>query len=264
MSSDYSAYLETARQAADAAERCLREAMRDGAQEVHFKEDATPVTEVDFAAETAILKVLREAFPGHQVWSEESGGGDRDAEWLWLVDPLDGTRSFIRGTPFFSTQIALMHRGRVVVGVSSAPAMGETAWASLGGGAWLNDRPIKVSHVSGLRDAHLSTGNLRSLARDPAAWSRLGDLSGRVERTRGYGDFSHYHYLARGALDLVIESDVNILDVAALSLLVEEAGGRVSGLDGRPLGLDSSHILASNGRLHDSVLRQLQWNRKTA
>lgn len=259
---DYHAYLDTARRAADAAATVLREAAVAGPEQVRQKADRTPVTEVDLAAERAILEIIKADWPEHAVWSEEQGGGDRSAQWLWLVDPLDGTRSFIRGTPFFSTQVALMHRGRVVVGVSQAPLFEECAWAVRDGGAFLNGEPLHVSETAGLRDATLSTGNLQSLAASPSAWKRFGDLVGRVERLRGYGDFCHYHLLARGALDLVMESDLNILDVAALSLIVEEAGGQVTELDGRSLSLDTRDILASNGQLHRTTLRQIQWNRE--
>jgi histidinol-phosphatase len=242
--------------AADAAE-VLRSAFDGGPNEVRVKADETPVTEVDLAAEAVILERIRKDWPEHAIWSEEAGAGDLDSDWLWLVDPLDGTRSFIRRSPFFSTQIALMHRGALVAAVSSAPMFGETAWASLGGGAWLNDHRIEVSTTSALRGATLSTGNLHSLASDRRAWSAYGRLVQRVERLRGYGDFCHYHMLACGAVDAVIESDVNILDIAALTLIIHEAGGKVTQLDGAPLGLRSRDVLATNGLLHAPVRRVL-------
>ncbi|MCP1728470.1 histidinol-phosphatase [Natronospira proteinivora] len=258
---DYSAYLATARRAVAAAARVMADAVQ-GPRDVRIKADQTPVTEVDLAAERAIVKVIAEDWPAHAIWSEEQGAGDLAAEWLWLIDPLDGTRSFIRGTPFFSTQVALMHRGRLVLGVSHAPGFSETAWAMQGGGAFLNDEPISVSETGGLRDATLSTGNLASLAARPRAWADFGRLVSQVERIRGYGDFCHYHLLARGALDAVLESDVNILDVAALAVIVEEAGGRMTQLDGQPLGLGSRDVLASNRRLHDTLRRRLPWDGK--
>ena len=258
---DYRPYLETALRAAEAASEVLREAAATGPAGVQTKADQTPVTDADFAAERSILDVLRAEWPDHEIWSEESGASRTDAEWLWLVDPLDGTRGYVRRTPFFSSQIALMHRGRVVAGVSSAPLFEETFSAVRGGGAWCNGEPISVSSVGGLRDATVSSGNLRSLAADARAWSGFGELIQRVERIRGYGDFCSYHLLARGALDVVIESDVGILDVAALSLIVEEAGGTVTQLDGRRLGLESTDILATNGRLQESVARVLAGGR---
>ncbi|MGH8138242.1 MAG: inositol monophosphatase family protein, partial [Steroidobacteraceae bacterium] len=172
------------------------------------------------------------------------------------VDPIDGTKSFVRECPFFSTQIALMREGRFVLGVSSAPAYGEIAWAEQGTGAYLNDRPIRVSAVADLSASIVSSGNLKTLARSPG-WARFGELIGRVSRIRGYGDFVHYHLLARGSLDVVLESDVNILDIAALAVIVQEAGGRFTDMRGGPVGLDTTTVLATNGALHATVLQAL-------
>jgi histidinol-phosphatase len=200
--------------------------------------------------------VLSRHFPDYGFFGEETGQHSMQAEYIWLVDPLDGTKSFVRDTPFFSTQIALMRRGELVLGVSSACACGELAWAERGGGAWLNGQRIHVSDKAALGDAILSTGNLKSLAARPQ-WQNLAGLVQGVNRVRGYGDFVHYHLLARGALDLVVESDVNILDIAALSVIVTEAGGRITDLTGRPIGLDTTTVLASNGLLHDTVREQI-------
>src|SRR5688572_19022211 len=174
------------------------------------------------------------------------------ADSIWLVDPIDGTKSFVRECPFFSTQIALMRQGRLVLGVSSAPAYGELAWAEEGSGAFLDGRPIRVSAVSELQGAIVSTGNLKSLAAS-TRWNRFGELIQRVNRIRGYGDFVHYHLLARGSLDVVIESDVNILDIAALTVIVREAGGIFTDLNGGEVGLATTTVLATNGVLHGAV-----------
>jgi histidinol-phosphatase len=227
---------------------------------VELKADRSPVTEADRRAEAAIREVLSSRFPGYGFYGEETGRHDMQAENIWLVDPLDGTKSFVRDTPFFSTQIALLRGGRFVLGVSSACAFGELAWAEEGKGAWLDGKPVRVSEVAQLPDAILSTGNLSTLARSPQ-WSDFGRLVTRVNRLRGYGDFVHYHLLARGALDLVVESDVNILDVAALSVIVREAGGRFTDLAGGQLGLDTTTVLASNTLLHDAALQAVGWPR---
>ena len=221
-----------------------------------FKADRSPVTAADRQAEEAIRTVLLRHFPAHAIYGEEGGGRDAQAGNLWLVDPLDGTKSFVRDTPFFSTQIALLRRGELVLGVSSACVYGELAWAERGGGAWLNAARIRVSGCTRLEDAILSTGNLKTLAAG-SGWQRFGALVGKVNRLRGYGDFLHYHLLARGALDAVVESDVNILDVAALAVIVAEAGGRFTDLSGRAVGLDTTTVLASNGLLHDALLDEL-------
>jgi histidinol-phosphatase len=219
---------------------------------VEIKADRSPVTEADVRAEQAIREVLSSRFPGYGFYGEETGQQNADAESVWLVDPIDGTKSFIRDCPFFSTQIALWRGGELVLGVSSAPAYGELAWAERGSGAWLDGKRIATTRVAALEDAIVSTGNLKTLARS-AQWANLGALIPRVSRIRGYGDFVHYHLLARGALDVVIESDVNILDIAALVVIVEEAGGRFTDLTGGPVGLATTTVLASNGPLHDTV-----------
>ena len=223
---------------------------------VRIKPDASPVTEADVRAEEVIRARLAREFPGYGFYGEESGQHAMGAESIWLVDPIDGTRSFVRESPFFSTQIALMRAGELVLGVSGAPACGELAWAERGGGAFLNGRHIQVSTVTDLKDAFFSSGNLRSLARS-AGWARLGELIGRVAYNRGYGDFVHYHLLARGSLDVVVESDVNILDIAALVVLVREAGGTFTDLAGAPVGLGTGSVLATNGLLHATVLEAL-------
>jgi histidinol-phosphatase len=224
---------------------------------VRLKPDHSPVTEADVRAEEVIRATLTEAFPGYGFYGEETGRHAMEAESIWLVDPIDGTKSFVRDAPFFSTQIALIRGGELVLGVSSAPAYGELAWAEREAGAFLNDRPIRVSTVADLRDAYVSTGNVKSLIRTPR-WERLGELIADTARIRGYGDFVHYHLLARGSLDVVIESDVDILDIAALSVLVREAGGTFTDLDGVPVGLGTESVLATNGLLHQAVLEALR------
>ncbi|MET0230688.1 MAG: inositol monophosphatase family protein [Rhodanobacteraceae bacterium] len=251
--------LDAAHRAADAAEAITRP--RFAAQDfaVETKADRTPVTEADREAEAAIKRVLRASFPGHAFHGEEEGR-EGDSEFLWLIDPIDGTKAFVRGYPFFSTQIALMHADEIVVGVSAAGEFGERTWATRGGGAFLSIRggePMRMRISDAERfDAStaISTGNLKSLAAG-ARWDALADLVRRVGRIRGYGDFVHYHLLARGAIDLVIESDLNILDIAPLVLIVREAGGVFTDLDGREIGLETRSALAGTPALHAAALR---------
>ena len=245
--------------AALAAARAAGEVVRDHYRKnpgVRLKSDASPVTEADVLCEEVIHATLRERFPSHGFYGEETGRHAISAESVWLVDPIDGTKAFVREMPFFSTQIALMRAGRLVLGVSSAPAYGELAWAEEGAGAFLNERPVRVSAVASLTEAAISAGNLRSLARSPR-WQRYGELIAGAAYTRGYGDFVHYHLLARGALDVVIESDVSILDIAALTVIVREAGGTFTDLDGRDVGLATTSVLATNGALHAAVMAAL-------
>jgi histidinol-phosphatase len=245
--------------AALAAARAASEVIRSYYQKspgITLKADASPVTEADVLSEEAIRATLSERFPGYGFYGEETGRHDIAAESVWLVDPIDGTKAFVREIPFFSTQIALMRAGRLVLGVSSAPVYGELAWAEQGGGAFLNERPIRVSSIDALARAAISTGNLRSAVGTPR-WLRLGRLIAGAGYSRGYGDFVHYHLLARGALEIVIESDVNILDIAALAVIVREAGGTFTDLDGGEIGLGTTSALATNGALHATVLEAL-------
>ena len=251
--------LGVAHAAADAAEEIIRTRYQASDFSVDAKADATPVTEADREAELAIKDVLRTAFPEHAFFGEEFGH-EGDSEFLWLIDPIDGTKSFVRGYPMFSTQIALMQGGRLVLGVSAAGEYGERAWASLGAGAFLRSsrhakRPLRVSDTSDFGPmAAISTGNLKSMARQATRWQALGDLVGRVGRIRGYGDFLHYHLLAQGSIDLVIESDLNILDIAALTVIVGEAGGVFTTLEGAGIGLGATSALAGTPALHRQAL----------
>lgn len=244
--------LAAAREAASAAAGIIRHYWNRGVA-VEWKADATPVTIADREAEQAIRAVLAKALPQAAIYGEEYGlQGARDG-LLWLVDPLDGTKSFVRRTPFFSTQIALMDRGQLVLGVSSAPVYGETMWARTGAGAWLDGERVQVAATGTMAQAGLSIGNVRSLT-SGARWGALGSLIRDSNRIRGYGDFCHYHLLARGALDLVIESDVNILDVAALAVIVREAGGVFTDLDGQAPTLDTTSVLAGVPAIHAQAL----------
>jgi histidinol-phosphatase len=224
--------------------------------EVRIKADKSPVTEADIRCETAIREILEARFPAYGFFGEETVSRGMDAENLWLVDPIDGTKAFVREYPMFSTQIALMRCGEIVLGVSSAPVYGELAYAERGCGAYLNGKPLTVSSIATLESAALSAGNLKSLAAG-SQWSRYGALVAQVGRIRGYGDFLHYHLLAAGKIDAVIESDVNILDIAACVAIVSEAGGRFTDLRGLPITLQSNSVLATNGSLHSTVLAAL-------
>ena len=247
--------LQAAQEAARAAAEVIRSLYQKNLQ-VKTKADTSPVTEADVRAEEVIREILAARFPSYGFYGEETGQHAMGAANVWLVDPIDGTKSFVRECPFFSTQIALMREGRFVLGVSSAPVYGEFAWAEEGAGAYLNDKPIRVSGVADPGSAIVSSGNLKTLARSPQ-WARFGELIGRVSRIRGYGDFVHYHLLARGSLDVVIESDVNILDIAALTVIVREAGGTFTDLQGGEVELNTTSVLATNGPLHPKILEAL-------
>ncbi len=251
-----SAELKIALEAAAAAAEISRGYYR-GNISVTIKEDSTPVTQADVECEQAIRNIILGAFPDHGFYGEETGTTQEDADHLWLVDPIDGTKAFVRRYPFFSTQIALMRAGELVLGVSCGTMFEELAWAERGRGAWLNGERLCVSDIGDPQRAAISTGNLKSLAQSDG-WPRLGELIAKSYRIRGYGDFYHYHLLAAGKIEAVIESDVNILDIAALAVIVEEAGGRFTDLNGVQPGLETRSVLAANPGLHGKYLEHLK------
>jgi histidinol-phosphatase len=220
------------------------------------KPDLTPVTDADKSVEEGIRRTLSRARPRDAVIGEEQGSTG-SSNRRWIVDPIDGTKNFVRGVPVWATLIALMVDDEVVVGCVSAPQLNRRWWASAGGGSWtgrslLNASPNRVSDVARLEDASLSYSSL-------SGWDerdRLDDflaLSRRCWRTRAYGDFWSYMLLAEGAVDLAAEPELQVYDMAALDVIVREAGGQFTSLDGSP-GPLGGNALASNGRLHDQAL----------
>ena len=240
-----------AEEAAAAAQQVIGDFLARGDWHVTLKSDQSPVTEVDVAAEKAIKAVLTKALPSAAFFGEETGKSeatetaDGSHGQRWLVDPIDGTKSFIRGSRYYSTQIALEVDNELRLGVSNAPAYNERLVAVQHEGVWLNGQAVRCNDITSIDDAFFSAGNLTTLARDAAAWSRYARIVGRVRRVRGYGDFCHYHQLCSGQADLVLESDVNILDIAALTVAVREAGGFMTDLQGQPVGEATTSVLAA-------------------
>jgi histidinol-phosphatase len=244
-------FLTTALQAAKAARELIL-SYYNGEFDIEIKPDQTPVTVADRGAEQVIREMIGRAYPEHGIFGEEYGAENKDTEYLWLVDPLDGTKSFVKRYGMFSTQIALMHRGELLLGVSCAPAMNELVWATRGGGAFDSEGQLHISKVNSIDQASISTGNIQSLAAGKR-WTALGRILADTNRTRGYGDYYHYHRLAAGQLDAVIESDVNILDIAALYVIVTEAGGIFTDLDGQTPNLGTRSVLAATPALHAAL-----------
>jgi histidinol-phosphatase len=249
-------FLATALQAVESARELIL-SYYDGEFEIEIKSDQTPVTVADRGAEQIIRNTISQAFPEHGIFGEEYGAENKDTEYLWLVDPIDGTKSFVKRYGMFSTQVALMHKHELVLGVSCAPAMNELVWATRGGGAFNANGQLHVSSIDTIGQASISTGNIQSLAASER-WQQLGQILACANRTRGYGDYYHYHRLAAGQLDAVIESDVNILDIAALYVIVTEAGGLFTDLDGRMPNLETRSVLAATPALHASLSARLK------
>src|SRR5215469_6476034 len=241
---------------ADAADDITIRRFRALDLQVETKPDLTPVTDADRAVEEQLRSVLRRARPRDAVHGEELGKigiGPR----CWVVDPIDGTKNFVRGVPVWATLIALMMGDEPVVGVVSAPALARRWWAARGGGAWTGRgltraTRCRVSGVTQLKDASFSYSSL-------SGWEDDGflGLAHSVWRTRAYGDFWSHVLVAEGAVDLAAEPAVSVWDIAAIQVIVEEAGGRFTDLTGaaRP---DGGSAVSTNGHLHDEVLRLLR------
>ena len=176
-----SEYLSVAIEAAREAESVVRY-YHERQVEVMTMEDLSPVTIADVETEKKIKEIILGAFPDHGFYGEETGRSNNDSPFTWLIDPIDGTKSFIRDYPFFSTQIALMYEDEIIVGVSNGMLFNEMSWAAKGQGAWLNDEAIHCSDIESLDAASLSTGNIKTLAMNPSAWQGLATLSTQVNR----------------------------------------------------------------------------------
>ncbi len=222
---------------------------------VETKPDLTPVTEADRAVERALRKRIGEERPGHGVVGEELGA-DEQGSVRWILDPIDGTKNYLRGIPVWATLIALEREGRVEVGVVSAPALHRRWWAARGEGAFVDGRPIHVSRIAELSDAVLSHASFTSWEEHGLGEQFLTLVRG-CWRTRGFGDFWSHMLVAEGVVDLAVEPEVALWDLAALQVIVEEAGGRFTDLGGTPTPAGGS-VVTTNGRLHDQVLTTLR------
>jgi histidinol-phosphatase len=240
---------------ADLADAITTERFQADDLAVETKPDLSPVTEADRAVEQVLRKRIGEERPGHSVVGEEFGA-DRPGSARWILDPIDGTKNYVRGLPVWATLIALERDGRVEVGVVSAPALQRRWWAARGQGSFVDGRRIHVSRVADLGDAVLSYASLTS-------WEQHGmgeeflTLARACWRTRGFGDFWSHMLVAEGAADLAVEPEVEVWDLAAPQVIVEEAGGRFTNLDGIPTPAGGS-VVSSNGLLHDRVLSTLR------
>jgi histidinol-phosphatase len=257
---DLAKAMETARRAAEAASAASLAHFRLGVR-VEVKPDRTPVTQADRDSEAAILAVIREAFPAHGFLGEETGAHEGTPGTRWIADPLDGTKGFTRGRGFWGALVALEHEGRIAAGAMALPALGETYWAARGLGAWMragDAAPVRlqVSRVAAWPDATLSFGEPHVLFRPPML-ERVAALALSAQCARCYGDLAGCALVLQGKAEAWIEAGVQIWDLAPLQILVEEAGGTFTDLEGRPTHASGSCI-ASNGLLHGHVLAALR------
>ncbi len=245
------AELEFAQKLADVADRATLASFKALDLVVDTKPDLTPVSEADRQVEELLRAQISTERPDHEILGEEfgvSGAG----EWLWIIDPIDATMNYVRGIPVFATLIALTRFGRTEVGVVTAPALGRRWWAARGHGAFLNGDQIAVSGVARLEDAQLSVNSLLDFA-DHGFWEGGLALSERCWRTRGFGDFWSHMLVAEGAVDIAAEPIVASWDLAALQVIVEEAGGRFTDFSGEST-FEGGNVVTSNGFLHEEAL----------
>ncbi len=242
---------------ADRAARIALRWFRARDLEVREKPDRSPVTEADLAIEEMVREEVARAFPGDLVVGEEGGGieGWRGGR-AWIVDPIDGTKNFADGVQLWATLIALAVDGRVVLGVVSIPGIGERYEAVRGGGARLNGRPIRVSGTRRVEDAFVLFSSLEGWLARPEGEGVLGLLRA-ARRSRGFGEAWSHMLVARGTADVMVERELALWDWAAVQVVVEEAGGRITQLDGSPLAHGGS-VVSTNGLLHEQVLARLR------
>lgn len=223
--------------------------------DVSLKADRSPVTQADRESEAVIVETLARAFPAHGVLGEELGARG-PADTRWIIDPIDGTRNFVRRIPIWATLIALEEQGEVTVGVIHNPVTGDLYTATRGGGAHLHGTRLHVSDVAELAGATLVHAGL-GLLREAGYWDGFVRLVDATDRQRGFGDYLGYTLLAEGKVEVYAELDLKPWDLAPCRLLVEEAGGRFTDFEGRP-SIYSGTALSTNGRLHDAALGLLR------
>jgi histidinol-phosphatase len=219
---------------------------------VETKPDLTPVSEADRAAEKALRARIEANRPGDGVIGEEYGDTPGAGGRRWILDPIDGTKSFVRGIPAWGTLIALERDGEIAVGVVSAPALRRRWWAARGVGAFADGEPIRVSRVSALEDALLCFTSVTAFD-DYGLGEQFRALARRCWETRGFADYWAHVLVAEGSADLAVEPAMNLWDNAPLQVIVEEAGGRFSDLEGRSR-VDGGDAVTTNGLLHEEVL----------
>lgn len=231
---------------------------------VETKADRTPVTRADRECEARIIEILSARFPDHGFLGEELGERPGKTNTRWIIDPIDGTKNFIRGIPFFATLIALEEAGEITTGVMYAPAIEDLLYAQKGQGAFVqttseNDRQVRVSDVVDLSDAMLIHGGLNDLKTRPC-WQPFLSLVDATSRQRGFGDALGHSIVISGQAEVTLEPEIKPWDVAPTKILVTEAGGRYSDFAGNP-SIYTGTAVISNGRVHDEVIAILQGKR---
>jgi histidinol-phosphatase len=260
MNPDWQARYALAVEAAERAGEIARGYFPDGdladfAANVEWKLDRSPVTAGDRAAEAYLRNRIINAFPNDAFLGEEYGEKPGDSGYRWIVDPIDGTRNFMRGLPLWGTLVGVEHRGEAIAGAAAMPSLGHSYRALRGDGAFRDGRRLRVSDTATLDDALFTCASVSGFFK-AGREAQFMELARRTQRQRVFGNFYGFVLVAEGAADVMIEWGVHVWDVAAVVPIVEEAGGRFTDWDGRP-NMHRPDVIASNGRLHDATLRIL-------
>lgn len=222
---------------------------------IEKKADLTPVTKADKEAEEIIIDIIRKKFPGHGFLGEELGNDNEKAEFVWIIDPIDGTKNFIHKIDFFGTVLGLRQGGEIILGVSNMPVIGELLFASKEEKTTLNGKPVRVSQVEKLEDSYVIFGGYNGDYGGEKFVASVLEINSRVINMRGFGDILGYHFVANGRADVMFEPSVKPWDVSSFQIIIDQAGGKQTNFKGeRKIGPNS---IATNGILHEEVLNIL-------
>ena len=220
-----------------------------------LKKNLTPVTQADLKCEKYLIKKIKEKFPKHDILAEESGFRDNYSEFKWIIDPIDGTKNFMRQYPFWGTILALEFQKEIVLGVISMPALKETIYAAKGLGCFVNDKKAKVSTVSELGKSYLIHGGLEYIVNEPYK-DKFYTIAGLCNYNRGFGDCHGHSFIIKGMAELMLDPHTAPYDIAATKICVEEAGGVLTDIKGNST-VYGGNALISNGKFHDEILKFL-------
>ena len=224
---------------------------------ITIKPDATPVTNADKNAEKIIRNVISEKYPDHNFYGEEFGQCDPTKGYVWVIDPIDGTKSFMRKMPFFATLLALLKDGEFIIGIANFPCYNELFTAEKGRGAFLNGKKIKVSDVSDTKVGLMSHANILCFQRIGKV-DELFELAAMFMTQRGYPGPDSHHLVLKGQCELALDPNVQLYDVAPFKVLIEEAGGKCYNMNGKPFKLGDNNFVSTNGKIDDKIVPILQ------
>lgn len=250
---ELSELLLTAKEAVKKAEKVIMP-FYEGNIPYELKPDQSPVTEADKLAEQTIIEFISSRYPEHNFYGEETGATASENDFTWIIDPIDGTKNFIARIPLWGTLLALHHNNEIIVGVSYLPKMNEICYAAKGMGAYINDTKVHVSEVTQLDRAMVSFGTLKAF-KEKNYYTNVSELIDSTHRQRSFGDLYPYHLLASGKLEIVIEAALKPYDIAPFFIIIPEAGGKVTDIDGNDFSYTVRTALATNGHVHNTAVR---------